>query len=421
MFGFLRRFRKEQPASPVEAVAEAMDKGDAEFKIEPETEIGAGEAQPEIERVTPPELEFDLEHESTQSEVPFGVESPLTEDVVAPVPGSSLDEYPSMPQPASRLDPKPEEKTPPKQGLWASLRSRLARTRQGLTEGLASLVLGKKQIDDELLEDIETRLLLADVGIDTTRTLINELTQKVKRKDLNSPEALLEALYQHMVRLLEVAEQPLQVRREATPMVVLVVGINGAGKTTSIGKIGQRLHGEGHKVILAAGDTFRAAAVEQLQTWGERVGVPVIAQASGADSAGVIFDALQAARARGADVLLADTAGRLHTQDGLMEELKKVKRVLAKLDPTAPHEILLVLDASIGQNALNQAMHFHQALGVTGLVVTKLDGTAKAGILFAITHKLGLPIRYIGVGERAEDLRPFNAREFVNAILDRDE
>ena len=421
MFGFLRRFRKEQPASPVEAVAEAMDKGDAEFKIEPETEIGAGEAQPEIERVTPPELEFDLEHESTQSEVPFGVESPVTEDVVAPVPGSSLDEYPSMPQPASRLDPKPEEKTPPKQGLWASLRSRLARTRQGLTEGLASLVLGKKQIDDELLEDIETRLLLADVGIDTTRTLINELTQKVKRKDLNSPEALLEALYQHMVRLLEVAEQPLQVRREATPMVVLVVGINGAGKTTSIGKIGQRLHGEGHKVILAAGDTFRAAAVEQLQTWGERVGVPVIAQASGADSAGVIFDALQAARARGADVLLADTAGRLHTQDGLMEELKKVKRVLAKLDPTAPHEILLVLDASIGQNALNQAMHFHQALGVTGLVVTKLDGTAKAGILFAITHKLGLPIRYIGVGERAEDLRPFNAREFVNAILDRDE
>ncbi|HES75451.1 MAG TPA: signal recognition particle-docking protein FtsY [bacterium] len=421
MFGFLRRFRKEQPASPVEAVAEAMDKGDAEFKIEPETEIGAGEAQPEIERVTPPELEFDLEHESTQSEVPFGVESPVTEDVVAPVPGSSLDEYPSMPQPASRPGPKPEEKTPPKQGLWASLRSRLARTRQGLTEGLASLVLGKKQIDDELLEDIETRLLLADVGIDTTRTLINELTQKVKRKDLNSPEALLEALYQHMVRLLEVAEQPLQVRREATPMVVLVVGINGAGKTTSIGKIGQRLHGEGHKVILAAGDTFRAAAVEQLQTWGERVGVPVIAQASGADSAGVIFDALQAARARGADVLLADTAGRLHTQDGLMEELKKVKRVLAKLDPTAPHEILLVLDASIGQNALNQAMHFHQALGVTGLVVTKLDGTAKAGILFAITHKLGLPIRYIGVGERAEDLRPFNAREFVNAILDRDE
>jgi fused signal recognition particle receptor len=419
MFGFLRRFRKEQPAPQIEAVAEAVVKEDAGFIIEPETETGAGDAQHGNEGVTPPEQVFGLEHATAQSEVLSEGQLPVTEDVVAPMPDSPLGEtHTPMPQPATRPGAKPVEKAPLKQGLWASLRTRLARTREGLTEGLASLVLGKKQIDDELLEDIETRLLLADVGIDTTRTLINELTQKVKRKDLNSPEALLEALYQHMVRLLEVAEQPLRVLSESKPMVVLVVGINGAGKTTSIGKIGQRLHGEGHNVILAAGDTFRAAAVEQLQTWGERVGVPVIAQASGADSAGVIFDALQAARARGADVLLADTAGRLHTQGGLMEELKKVKRVLAKLDPTAPHEILLVLDASIGQNALNQATHFHQALGVTGLVVTKLDGTAKAGILFAITHKLGLPIRYIGVGERAEDLRPFNAREFVNAVLD---
>jgi len=410
MFGFLRRFRKEQPAPHTEAVAEVG----AESKIELEDEARVGEAERDIEQVAP--LEQELEHEPAQPEAP-SEEQPSV--IAAPVLDASVDETsPSLPQPAMRPGAKPKEKNEPKQGLWASLRSSLARTREGLTEGLASLVLGKKQIDDELLEDIETRLLLADVGIDTTRTLINELTQKVKRKDLNSPEALLEALYQHMVRLLEVAEQPLPVLSEAKPMVVLVVGINGAGKTTSIGKIGQRLHGEGHKVMLAAGDTFRAAAVEQLQTWGERVGVPVIAQASGADSAGVIFDALQAARARGADVLLADTAGRLHTQGGLMEELKKVKRVLAKLDPSAPHEVLLVLDASIGQNALNQATHFHEALGVTGLVVTKLDGTAKAGILFAITHKLGLPIRYIGVGERAEDLRPFNAREFVNAVLD---
>jgi len=415
MFGFLRRFRKEQSALQTETVV----KDGEESIIELEAETGVEEAQCDIAQVEPPELEFGLGHESIQPEAPSVAQSPVIDDIAAPVLDSAIDETsPSMPQPAMRPGAKPED---PKQGLWASLRPRLIRTRKGLTEGLASLVLGKKQIDDELLEDIETRLLLADVGIDTTRTLINELTQKVKRKDLNSPEALLEALYQHMVRLLEVAEQPLQVRSEAKPMVILVVGINGAGKTTSIGKIGQRLHGEGHKVMLAAGDTFRAAAVEQLQTWGERVGVPVIAQASGADSAGVIFDALQAARARGADVLLADTAGRLHTQGGLMEELKKVKRVLAKLDPSAPHEVLLVLDASIGQNALNQATHFHEALGVTGLVVTKLDGTAKAGILFAITHKLKLPIRYIGVGERAEDLRPFNAREFVNAILDRDE
>ncbi|OYY74975.1 MAG: signal recognition particle-docking protein FtsY [Gammaproteobacteria bacterium 28-57-27] len=422
MFGFLRRFRKEQSAPSNEAVAES--------KVELENEIAHRESVRGSEHELGHDLSEDIEPtlslEQAEPEVEAVVQSLAGEELTPPVADVPVSELSHpLPQPAPRLDPRPSFKTEDiseqKKGLWTGLRTRLARTRKSLTEGLASLVLGKKQIDDELLEDIETRLLLADVGMDTTRTLISALTQKVKRKDLSSPVALLEALYQHMVSLLEVAEQPFQIQSDAKPMVVLVVGINGAGKTTSIGKIGQRLHGEGHSVILAAGDTFRAAAVEQLQTWGERVGVPVIAQASGADSAGVIFDALQAARARGADVLLADTAGRLHTQDGLMEELKKVKRVLAKLDPTAPHEILLVLDASIGQNALNQAMHFHQALGVTGLVVTKLDGTAKAGILFAITHKLGLPIRYIGVGERAEDLRPFNAREFVNAILDRDE
>ncbi|MDD2894145.1 MAG: signal recognition particle-docking protein FtsY [Halothiobacillaceae bacterium] len=430
MFGFLRRFRKEQSAPSHEVVAEPNielenEIADRERGHEPERESGHDSTDDILSDGT----ESTLPREQAEPDVDAVVPSPALEAVAAPAPAPApapVAEVPvnelshPLPQPAPRPSFKKEEKSEPKKGLWAGLRARLARTRESLTEGLASLVLGKKQIDDELLEDIETRLLLADVGMDTTRTLIGELTQKVKRKDLSSPVALLEALYQHMVCLLEVAEQPFQVQSDAQPMVVLVVGINGVGKTTSIGKIGQRLHDEGYNVILAAGDTFRAAAVEQLQTWGERVGVPVIAQASGADSAGVIFDALQAARARGADVLLADTAGRLHTQGGLMEELKKVKRVLAKLDPTAPHEILLVLDASIGQNALNQATHFHQALGVTGLVVTKLDGTAKAGILFAITHKLGLPIRYIGVGERAEDLRPFQAREFVNAILDRD-
>ncbi|MGD9889442.1 MAG: signal recognition particle-docking protein FtsY [Halothiobacillaceae bacterium] len=424
MFGFLRRFRKEQTPPAAEPALEPAIELEAELSspdIEPEleTKSHAAESTADTTKVTvqavdspkavPDATPVFAEHSVQPEPAPEIVPEPAIESAPA---------SPSMPQPANRptqaLAPKAEEK----KGLWASLRSRLARTREGLTEGLASLVLGKKQIDDELLEDIETRLLLADVGIDTTRTLINDLTQRVKRKDLKSPEALLEALYQHMVTLLEAAEQPLVVRQDAKPMVILMVGINGAGKTTSIGKIGQRLHGEGYKVILAAGDTFRAAAVEQLHTWGERILVPVFAQASGADSAGVIFDALQMARARGADVLLADTAGRLHTQGGLMEELKKVKRVLAKLDASAPHEVLLVLDASIGQNALNQATHFHQALGVTGLVITKLDGTAKAGIVFAITHKLGLPIRFIGVGERAEDLRPFHAREFVNALLD---
>ena len=397
MFGFLRRFRKDKDSPAPKPEQEV-----AESKIELEVEPIARNLALDVISVPP------TEHPEKAASL-VGAKN-----ADSPVMALSEANF-HLPQPAPRPVAPPQEE---KQGLWASLRSRLARTREGLTEGLASLVLGKKQIDDELLEDIETRLLLADVGIDTARTLIDELTQRVKRKDLKSPEALLEALYQHMVRLLEVSEQPLMVQRTAKPMVILVVGINGAGKTTSIGKIGQRLHHEGNNVILAAGDTFRAAAVEQLQTWGERIDVPVIAQASGADSAGVIFDALQAARARGADVLIADTAGRLHTQGGLMEELKKVKRVLTKLDPSAPHEVLLVLDASIGQNALNQAIQFHQALGVTGLVVTKLDGTAKAGILFAITHKLGLPIRYIGVGERAEDLRPFNAREFVNALLD---
>ncbi|MEW6692757.1 MAG: signal recognition particle-docking protein FtsY [Pseudomonadota bacterium] len=374
MFGFLRRFRREDKA---------------EETALPQAELSApgALAEPQAEPVEPPALAQEPPQPS-----------------IEPVP-------PSLPQ-------QGEPTEPPAGGLWSSLRSKLARTRAGLTEGLASLVLGKKQIDDELLEDIETRLLLADVGMETTQEIIAELTRRVSRKELKDPEALLEALYEHMVRLLEPVAQPLVIDPGRKPHVILVVGINGAGKTTTIGKLGQRYAQAGHKVMLAAGDTFRAAAVEQLQAWGARTGVPVIAQGQGADSAGVVFDALQAARARGADVLIADTAGRLHTQGGLMEEVKKVKRVLAKLDPSAPHEVLLVLDASIGQNALNQAVQFNEALGVTGLVITKLDGTAKGGIVFAITRRLGLPIRFIGVGEKAEDLRPFNAREFVDALLD---
>ncbi|HHO81763.1 MAG TPA: signal recognition particle-docking protein FtsY [Halothiobacillus sp.] len=306
------------------------------------------------------------------------------------------------------------------QGLFTRLRNRLTKTRQSFTEGLADLVLGKKTIDDELFEELETRLLLADVGARATKAMIDNLTQRVSRKELTDPEALFEALYQLMIERLRQVQQPLEIDSTKQPFVILMTGINGAGKTTTIGKLAHRFKSEGHSVMLAAGDTFRAAAVEQLKIWGERNGVPVIGQPEQRDAAAVIFDAVQSAKARKIDVLIADTAGRLHTQGGLMEELKKLVRVVGKVDPTAPHEVLLVLDASIGQNALSQARQFHQAVGVTGLVITKLDGTAKGGIVFAIAEELKLPIRFIGLGESVEDLRPFDAEAYVDAMLDRE-
>ena len=317
----------------------------------------------------------------------------------------------------------PQEEAAPSPGFFARLKTQLTRTRQGLTDGLANLVLGKKQIDAEVLEDLETRLLSADVGVEATQTIIANLTARVARKQLNDTDALFAALRENMLAILNPVSRPLVIDADKKPpFVVLMVGINGAGKTTTIGKLAKRLQGQGHSVMLAAGDTFRAAAVEQLQVWGERNNVAVIAQRANsqggnADPASVAYDAVQAAQARGLDVLLVDTAGHLHTQTNLMEELKKVKRVIAKLDATAPHEIMLVVDASIGQNALNQAQQFHQAVGLTGITLTKLDGTAKGGIIFAIAQKTGLPIRYIGVGEGIDDLREFNAAEFVDALL----
>jgi len=302
-------------------------------------------------------------------------------------------------------------------GMFARLRERLGRTRDSLTQGIASAFGRGRKIDAELLEDLETRLLLADVGVETTGRIIRDLESKVKRAELSDLDSLLRALRDAMLDILAPCTAPLQVNPAKAPFVVLVIGVNGAGKTTTIGKLASHWRADGYRVMLAAGDTFRAAAVEQLQAWGERVGVPVIAQHTGADSASVIFDALQAGKARGTEVLVADTAGRLHTQGNLMQELAKVKRVLAKLDPDAPHETLLVLDASTGQNALSQARHFHQSVGVTGLVLTKLDGTAKGGVVFAIADALRLPIRFIGVGESAEDLRPFDAEEFVQALI----
>jgi len=303
---------------------------------------------------------------------------------------------------------------PPKKGLFSRLKQGLARTRSSLTDGLSQMTLGKK-IDDDTLEELEALLLRADVGIEATQEIIKTVIDK-KPKDT---EALFQIMHEEMVAILQPVVKPLNIETTKKPFVILMIGINGAGKTTTIGKLTQHLQQQGKSVMLAAGDTFRAAAVEQLQAWGQRHDVPVIAQQTGADSASVIFDGLSAATARNMDVLIADTAGRLHTQDNLMAELQKVTRVMKKVDPDAPHEVMLVIDASIGQNALNQAQQFNQSIGVTGVTVTKLDGTAKGGILFAMAKKTGLPIRYIGIGEQAKDLRPFDADDFVKALLSR--
>ncbi len=310
------------------------------------------------------------------------------------------------------------EQTSPKESLFTRLKKGLSNTRSNLTEGISALVLGKKSIDEDLLEEIETHMLVADMGVEATQTIITNLTNRISRKQLHDGEQLMSALHEELDSLLAPVSQPLDLNQSEGPLVILVIGINGAGKTTTIGKLAKKFQSDGHSVMLAAGDTFRAAAVEQLQVWGERNQIPVIAQQSGADSASVIFDSYSAAKARNVDILIADTAGRLHTQSNLMEELKKVKRVLTKIDAKAPHEVLLVLDAGTGQNALNQAQQFNDAIGVTGLVMTKLDGTAKGGIIFAIAQKLKLPIRYIGVGEGIDDLRPFNSKEFVEALFE---
>lgn len=315
--------------------------------------------------------------------------------------------------PWQHLDLTPEEQA----SLLVRFRDGLSKTGAQLGAGMANLFLGRKEIDDELLEEIETHLLLADVGVDATREIISNLTQRVSRKELADPEALYIALQEELQQLLAPAEDELVIPKSDKPYVILMVGVNGVGKTTTIGKLAKQFQAGGRSVMLAAGDTFRAAAVEQLQVWGERNEVPVIAQHTGADSASVLFDGLQAATARGVDILIADTAGRLHNKDNLMEELKKVLRVLKKLDPDAPHEVMLVLDAGTGQNALSQAKHFQEAVGVSGLVLTKLDGTAKGGIVFAISKQLGIPIRFLGVGEGILDLRPFRAGEFVAALF----
>ena len=302
--------------------------------------------------------------------------------------------------------------------FWTRMKQGLGKTRKGLGKGLADLLVGAKEIDDEIFEEIETQLLVADVGVEATDVIIEALTGQVSREELVDADALYESLQNELRKLLVPVDQPLKIDADKKPYVILMVGVNGVGKTTTIGKLACRFKAEGKSVMLAAGDTFRAAAVEQLQVWGERNDIPVVAQHTGADSASVVYDAVQAAQSRGADVLIADTAGRLHTRGNLMEELTKVTRVMKKLIPDAPHEVLLVLDAGTGQNAIQQAEQFRDAAGVTGLALTKLDGTAKGGILFALAKRTGLPIRFIGVGERLEDLRPFHAEEFVQALFE---
>src|SRR5271163_4461154 len=309
-----------------------------------------------------------------------------------------------------------ETERPGARGFFKRLRAKLNQGPAWLTTDLGELLPGRK-IDAEILDELETRLITADVGVSAAAQILEDLRRRVARKELNDVDALRKALQDAMQEILQPVEQALAINPEHKPFVILVVGINGAGKTTTIGKLAHRLLAEGSSVMLAAGDTFRAAAREQLEVWAERSSVPIIAQQAGAEPAAVIFDALNAARARDIDVLIADTAGRLHTQTHLMDELKKVKRVLARLDPAAPHEVLLVLDGTIGQNAVAQAEEFNRGLGVTGLVVTKLDGTAKGGVLLAIAQKLKIPIRFIGVGEQSEDFGVFDAAEFVAALL----
>ncbi len=309
-----------------------------------------------------------------------------------------------------------KEKAEKREGFIKRLRARINRGDSWLTYDLANLAPGGK-IDEDVLEELETLLVMADVGVETTERIISDLQKSLARKELKDVEALQSNLRKSLCDILAPVEAPLSVRQTDGPFVILMVGVNGAGKTTTIGKLARRLKDEGYSVMLAAGDTFRAAAVEQLQAWGERNDVPVIAQQSGADPAAVIFDAWDAARARDIDVLLADTAGRLQSQSGLMDELAKVKRIVARRDEAAPHEVMLVLDASQGQNALVQAEKFHEALGLTGITVTKLDGSAKGGILLAIANKLKVPVRFIGIGEAAEDMQPFAAEDFVDALL----
>jgi len=403
MFGFFRRNKKQDEATQAEQQeSQELNEAVTEAPTSAPTETVT-------EAPTPAPTE-------TVTEAP----TPAPTEIVTEAPTETVTEAPTP----VRTQIVTEEE-PKKKGFFARLKEGLSKTRKTFTDSLANLVLGKKEIDDELLEDLEMILLTADVGIDATDRIIQNLTDQVSRKELSDPQALITSLKVQLNQILEPINRPLEIdeflKTTGGPYVILMVGINGVGKTTTIGKLAKKFQNEGKSIMLAAGDTFRAAAVEQLETWGERNNVPVIAQKTGADSAAVIFDAMQSAKAKNIDVLIADTAGRLHTQSNLMEELKKVKRVIAKVDDTAPHEVMLVIDAGTGQNALNQTKQFHEAVGVSGITLTKLDGTAKGGIVYALAEQTQVPIRYIGIGEQIDDLRPFNSEDFTNALFTQNE
>lgn len=404
MFNF---FRKKDKSKPDAALTQDELKQPQESVPSAENETGQdvvfAPVDAAVELATPTEIEPKI---PTLDEVKPEVKAEVETDKIQPI--STIE---------SQIVTENSADQPQKQGWFARLKAQLGKTRKTFADGLANLVLGKKEIDQDLLDDLEMLLISADVGIEATDQIIQHLTRQVSRKELKDPKALVDSLKLQLRDLLQPVNKPLDLSGQAGPYVILMVGVNGVGKTTTIGKLAMKFKQEGKSVMLAAGDTFRAAAVEQLQTWGERNNVPVISQGSGADSAAVIFDAIQSAKAKGIDVLIADTAGRLHTQNNLMEELKKVKRVMAKVDANAPHEVMLVIDAGTGQNALNQATQFHQAVGLTGLTLTKLDGTAKGGIVFSLAQRLGIPIRFIGVGETLHDLRPFDANEFIEALF----
>lgn len=415
MFGFLRRKKNKSETSP-EINAETGSNSSAQS-----THLGANASQPHIKsgasftpggQAAKPEDASPLEESKAPSDLDLTTESGAsTPAIIAPEKASGSSFSPPTAEEWAKSD---------QVSSFTHLKDSLGKTRASLTDGMADLLLGRKTIDEELLEELESRLLTADVGVEATTRIIANLTKRISRKELNDPVALFNALCDDMTEILLPVEKPLVINADNSPFVILVIGINGAGKTTTIGKLAKRLQEQGKSVMLAAGDTFRAAAVEQLQAWGERNNIQVIAQGTGADSASVIYDAVESARSKNIDVVIADTAGRLHTQSNLMDELIKIKRVIGKLDSSAPHETLLVMDAGFGQNGLIQAQQFNQAMGLSGLVLTKLDGTAKGGILFAIAEKLGLPIRFIGVGEGINDLREFHAVEFVDALLDKE-
>ncbi|MGQ9453911.1 signal recognition particle-docking protein FtsY [Leclercia sp. TB492] len=421
---------KPQPVEPEPVIVEpepvAVASEPVEESVEPVAEVEPPQAVEHEELPLPEEILDEIEEAIPEEYLPeTDVEEPISdEELEAQALAAAAAEEAVLVVPVAEEEEPVEElaqeqEKPTKEGFFARLKRSLIKTKENLGSGFISLFRGKK-IDDDLFEELEEQLLIADVGVETTRKIINSLTESASRKQLRDAEALYGLLKEEMGEILAKVDEPLNIEGKM-PFVILMVGVNGVGKTTTIGKLARQFEQQGKSVMLAAGDTFRAAAVEQLQVWGQRNNIPVIAQHTGADSASVIFDAIQAAKARNVDVLIADTAGRLQNKSHLMEELKKIVRVMKKLDEDAPHEIMLTIDASTGQNAISQAKLFHEAVGLTGITLTKLDGTAKGGVIFSVADQFGIPIRYIGVGERIEDLRPFKSGDFIEALFARED